>query len=425
MLKSEWTFEKLIIGNGQYKPALRIPKCVCAGKSPFFIRNGLHFSPFGPSLIWFRRRGWLVSSMNTRLFLLLLCLAVSPLYAQDALPTLESTPKDTLLVGTKITAPFVMKHEDGHLYGLSLDLWSAMAEEADMPYKLIEYPDIVSLVSAVENGDINVAAAALSITEDRERRLDFTQPFYVAGLQIATRAENEGPLTTLKQFFSLQFWQAIGALVMVIFVFGFLMWLMERRRNAAQFGGGIRGLGAGFWWSAVTMTTVGYGDKAPITWMGRLVAVVWMFLALIIFSGFTAAITSALTANALSSKIDGPEDLIKVRVGTVEGSNTEVYLHRRRVDPYRYATPSDALEALANEELDAVVYDGPILKYLIHNNHRGTLKLLPQQLQQFYYGIALPNGSALRDPLNVQVLEKTSSRLWKDWQFNYFGEIDD
>ena len=74
-------------------------------------------------------------------------------------------------------------------------------------------------------------------------------------------------------------------------VVGVVMWLGERRRNQAQFGGtAAHGIGAGLWWSAVTMTTVGYGDKAPVTILGRLLGLVWMFAAIIIISSFTAAI---------------------------------------------------------------------------------------------------------------------------------------
>ena len=342
-------------------------------------------------------------------------------------PTQTETPvvHDTLVVGTKITAPFVMERPDGSLHGLTIDLWESIAREEQLLYRLERYPDVPSLVKAVEEGKVDVAAAALSITEDRERRLDFTQPFFVAGLQIATRIEQTGPLGTLKQFFSWQFVQAIGALALVIFVFGFLMWLVERKRNPDHFENSWKGLGSGFWWSAVTMTTVGYGDKAPVSMLGRGVAVVWMFLALIIFSGFTAAITSALTVDRLAEKIDGPEDLRVVRVGTVSGSNTETYLQERRISSILYSTPDEAMEALANEEIDALVYDGPILRYLIHDRYKGELKILPYQLQQFYYGLALPNHSPLRDDFNVRLLQQTASPQWRDWKFRYMGsDID-
>ena len=57
------------------------------------------------------------------------------------------------------------------------------------------------------------------------------------------------------------------------------------------------------------MTTVGYGDKAPITTAGRMIAVMWMFIGIVLLSGITATITTALTVHRLGTRIQGPEDL--------------------------------------------------------------------------------------------------------------------
>ncbi|MGO2102628.1 MAG: ion channel [Psychroflexus halocasei] len=43
------------------------------------------------------------------------------------------------------------------------------------------------------------------------------------------------------------------------------------------------------------MTTVGYGDKSPLSLGGRIVGLIWMFMAVIILSSLTAGIASALT----------------------------------------------------------------------------------------------------------------------------------
>jgi polar amino acid transport system substrate-binding protein len=52
-----------------------------------------------------------------------------------------------------------------------------------------------------------------------------------------------------------------------------LTWLFECKHNPQQFGeDATRGSWANLWWAAVTMTTVGYGDKALATVGGRIIA---------------------------------------------------------------------------------------------------------------------------------------------------------
>ncbi len=46
------------------------------------------------------------------------------------------------------------------------------------------------------------------------------------------------------------------------------------------------------WWSYVTITTVGYGDKYPVTTEGRLIAVVLMTVGVGLFGTFTAFVSS-------------------------------------------------------------------------------------------------------------------------------------
>lgn len=48
------------------------------------------------------------------------------------------------------------------------------------------------------------------------------------------------------------------------------------------------------WWTLTTMTTVGYGDLAPVTTLGRVVAILTMFSGIGVFGAFTALVASLL-----------------------------------------------------------------------------------------------------------------------------------
>jgi voltage-gated potassium channel len=55
-------------------------------------------------------------------------------------------------------------------------------------------------------------------------------------------------------------------------------------------------VGAGLWWAAQTVTTVGYGDSVPTTLAGQLVAVLVMLFGI----GFLTVITAAITSTFVS-----------------------------------------------------------------------------------------------------------------------------
>ena len=53
------------------------------------------------------------------------------------------------------------------------------------------------------------------------------------------------------------------------------------------------------WWTIVTMTTVGYGDMAPTTPLGRLLAVIIMFFGISLIAVVTGTISSIFTNSSL------------------------------------------------------------------------------------------------------------------------------
>lgn len=358
-------------------------------------------------------------SKFTILFMVMIfCL---PLTAKTGEINSEATR--TVVIGTKEAPPFSMKADDGTWSGISIDLWRQIAAELNYTFQFKQY-DLHKLLQALETGAVDAAVAALTVTSDREKTIDFTHSYYTTGLGIAHKAANENSLIgLLKSLLSWHFLKAVTGLVVLLFAVGFLVWLIERRKNPEQFGGGIgKGLLSGFWWSAVTMTTVGYGDKAPQTSVGRFIAVIWMFAAVITISTFTAAISSSLTVHRFESIVRGPEDLPRIRVGTISETTSAHYLENRRISYRAYENPRDGLRAISENEIDAFVYDAPLLRYLVNTEYVGRLQVLPGTFVSQNYAFGLPPDSPIRESLNRVLLKIISEPGWQDTLYRYLGQ---
>ena len=163
----------------------------------------------------------------------------------------------------------------------------------------------------------------------------------------------------------------------------------------------------------MTMTTVGYGDKAPQTFGGRLLALFWMFATLIIISSLTAAITSVVTVSQLEQKINSLDDLYNARVATVAGTNSAEVLSQLNIEFEKTETVEEALMLLKKNKVEAVVYDAPILQYLIKIKFKNYIQLLPTTFGRQDYGFGMPEGSLLREDINRLILKKTQSPEWE------------
>ena len=329
-----------------------------------------------------------------------------------------------LTVAVKASPPFSFQSGD-RWDGISVELWEKVAERAGLEYRLRPYASVNDMLQAVERGQADVAIGAVSVTADRERRLDFSQPMFRGGLGIATRTRESGWLITLQSLFSWKFLSAVLALGLLLLIVGILIWLFERRKNPDHFGGSVsEGIGSGFWWSAVTMTTVGYGDKAPVSLAGRTLGLVWMFASIITISGFTAAIASSVTVNQLGARINGAGDLPRVQVATVANTSGSQWLGGQGIRYQDYDNLEKAMRALALGEVDALVSDAPIMRYMINERQDSGLLVLPNPVREESYAFALANGSTLREPINQAMLSILPTEEWRMVLNRYLGKND-
>ena len=371
----------------------------------------LHGSIGAISLQISNRRSW------RGMPVLIAALASGALLAQ-ALEVVTQTPGTPdvreLVIGTKIAPPFAMKAKDGTWHGISIDLWRHIAGQIHLRYRFQE-TTLKGLIDGVAGGSLDAAVAALTVTGARHRVVDFTQPFYTSGLGIAVPSDARITwLPIIRNVFSLGFFRAAAVLFAISLSVGIILWLIEHRHNE-HFGRHYQGLGASVWWSATAMTRAGgaAGEKVPKTLLGRLVAMMWMVTSVIVFAGFTAALTSQLTLKHLRETVNGEADLRYVRVGAIAGTATTEYLGHEHIAYQIFADAESGLLALQRGRIDALVYDRPLLLWLVNERFSGSLRVLNGTFEPQGYAIALPLGSELRTPINLALLDAIRSDWWQ------------
>ena len=81
---------------------------------------------------------------------------------------------------------------------------------------------------------------------------------------------------------------AVGAVGMLMYVGALAVYSVERGASGST----ITDFGTALWWVFVTVTTVGYGDFSPVTFQGKIIAVVLMFTGIALIGIVTATLAS-------------------------------------------------------------------------------------------------------------------------------------
>lgn len=191
-------------------------------------------------------------------------------------------------------------------------------------------------------------------------------------------------------------------------LFAHLVWFAERKGNSEEFPPRyLDGIDDAVWWAAVTVTTVGYGDKAPKSPAGRIIGLVWMLFGLGMFSVLSGHMSQRFVQLGAEDDIETPPDLQDWRVCSYATTFSQPWLRGVRFQPIAGASIEECGELLRTFQVDAILMDTPIMQYYRANTPwcSSTLLTISPALARPLTGLIFREGSPIRSQVNAALLD--------------------
>lgn len=315
---------------------------------------------------------------------------------------------DEIVVVTTELEPFVIR--DGDIVdGFYFEIWEDVATSAGLDYRVEWAPTFAEMLGRLDDGTADIAVAPLAPTAEREARYDFSSAVITSGPQLGVHERARSSTSLLRTLVG------SGALRVLLFaalglvLLGHVIWLVERRDDEG-FGdfhsSWPRGAWDGIWWAAVTVTTVGYGDTAPRSTRGRLVAMLAMLASLFLVGAFVSQVTADLEQGREEHGITGLDQVGDQEVAVVAGSTFAAYVESQGLTVAGYPSQAEAFEAVAAGDHDVVIANPFALATIgpdVGISPAGDV--LYEEFETFGF----PQGSALREPVNGALADLQST----------------
>lgn len=351
-------------------------------------------------------------SMKHALCLFVLCCTAFASGRQSTPKKAKAAPTNPQILRVAVAGsePFVVKGNSG-LEGISVEIWQAAAAMAGWRYRFQMYGSVPEALAAVTAGDADLVVGPVSITAERAQRVRFTEPYFGSSLSILSRTDAPTIWERIEPFFSKSFFWAVAVLSFILALVGTLIWLAERDESSEQFPRkAAPGIANGIWLAIVTMTTVGYGDKAPRTVWGRLLTAIWMIVSIVTATSLVAGIASTLTLTGMkTTTISSTSQLSGKSVAVLENSPGQVLAQDYRARPRPVESIRQGYELVKQKRVDAFIFDRPQLLYLLQQEHDSDLAISKSEYMHQGYGFAAPLRSLVVHDLNVTLLRLQES----------------
>lgn len=102
-----------------------------------------------------------------------------------------SAEEQTYKIGTDVTfAPFEFKDENNEYVGIDIDLLNAIAEDQGFKIEL-KALGFDPAIQGVQSNQLDGMIAGMSITDERKKSFDFSDPYFDSGIQMAVKSDTD------------------------------------------------------------------------------------------------------------------------------------------------------------------------------------------------------------------------------------------
>uniref|UniRef100_A0A915E3C5 BPTI/Kunitz inhibitor domain-containing protein n=1 Tax=Ditylenchus dipsaci TaxID=166011 RepID=A0A915E3C5_9BILA len=299
------------------------------------------------------------------------------------------------------------------------------------------------MIGELDSDMADLAIGAFSINPEREKYIDFSEPWLYHGIQILEKWKpRDSPMESFLQPLKSTLWSTLFVSVFLVGCCIFFLDLkspFERYYVEDLFFGREENTRVSFeesmWFVWGVLLNSGVCEKTPRSFSARVLGLVWCGFCMIMVASYTANLAAFLVLDQPERSLNGVTDArlrnpsANFSYGTVTHTNTYQYFKRhvelstmfRKMEGHNVKTPQEGINALLNGSLGAFIWDSARLEYEAARNcelrTRGAL------FGRSAYGIGLQKHSPWTPHITAAILRLAESGAMEKMEAKWITSV--